>query len=293
MILPDFVLSSRINQIWTESGLDSKTQCLNKNYFKNYPYDVKYVYNSRGFRDNEWPTSGLNQSIWCVGDSFTVGIGAPANHTWPYILKSVTKTNTINVSLDGASNDWIARKTCRIIDVIAPKHIVIHWSYFHRYEIDNCNLTDEQRRGGLTNDLSIEGQFANLKKNLLLVETEKKETNIIHSFIPDASPILWPYMFTNKWKIIKGPDWPKSIPMTLDEFNQLPLFVRLEVKNFNSMIMEKKFLNYFKYSDMFNDIIKNVKYIPQIERLDFARDCHHYDIKTATKLVDDICQFLY
>jgi hypothetical protein len=100
-------------------------------------------------------------------------------------------------------------------------------------------------------------------------------------------------MFTNIWNTIKGSDWPESIPTTLNEFNQIPLFVQLEIKKFKSKITEEKILDYIKYADMFNDIIQNVEYIPQVEQLDFARDCYHYDIKTATKLVDDICQFLY
>lgn len=288
MILPDFVLPTRINKIWTESGIDSKTKCFNKDHFTNYPYVVEYVYNSRGFRDNEWPADNLNESIWCIGDSFTVGIGSAISHTWPYILKTVTKTNTINVSLDGASNDWIARKTLRILDEIRPKHIIIHWSYFHRYEIADYTLTDEQRRAGFTNDLSIHGQFANFKKNLLLVETGKKETNIIHSFVPDASPILWPHTFKNKWETIKGTDWPDT-PSTLKEFNLLPLGVQKEIDHFD---MTQLFLDYLQNSYMYS-ILENVQYIPQTERLDFARDYHHYDLKTATKLVDDICKFLY
>ena len=57
MILPDFILHSRVNARWDYSGMDSIKDCFNKKHFKNYPHTVKYVYNSRGFRDAEWPES--------------------------------------------------------------------------------------------------------------------------------------------------------------------------------------------------------------------------------------------
>ena len=73
MILPDLILTSRQNQVWAESGIDSLKNCVNKQHFKSYPHPVEYQYNSRGFRDDTWP-SNLEESIWCIGDSFTVGI---------------------------------------------------------------------------------------------------------------------------------------------------------------------------------------------------------------------------
>jgi hypothetical protein len=36
--------------------------------------------------------------------------------------------------MDGASNNWIARKAQQIIDTIGPKFLVAHWSYISRRE---------------------------------------------------------------------------------------------------------------------------------------------------------------
>ena len=41
-------------------------------YF-NYPYKVNYKFNSRGFRDNEWPNN-LNDRVWCIGDSAVINL---------------------------------------------------------------------------------------------------------------------------------------------------------------------------------------------------------------------------
>jgi hypothetical protein len=137
MILPDFILSGRVNQRWQYSGIDSLEQCLDPSWFKQYPHNVEYVYNSRGFRDQEWPDSveELSNCVWCIGDSFTVGIGSPVEHTWPYLLQQSSEQRTINVSLDGASNNWIAKKILSLLQTVAPKVIAIHWSFFHRREL--------------------------------------------------------------------------------------------------------------------------------------------------------------
>jgi len=116
VILQDLVLQSRVNFKSDVSGLDSLELCLNKDHFRNYPHHVEYVHNSRGFRDNEWPESAdeLKNAIWCVGDSFTVGLGSPRQFTWPQVLAAVTGRRCINISMDGASNAWISRRAQQI-----------------------------------------------------------------------------------------------------------------------------------------------------------------------------------
>ena len=182
VILPEFVLSSRVDQHWNYSGIDSIQQCFDIEHFKTYPHKISYDYNSRGFRDEEWPDD-LSNAIWCFGDSFTVGIGCPREHTWTYLLKKQTNRPTINVSMDGASNQWIARKCLAIIQEINPKTIVIQWSYTHRRESNNITLSDEDRR--LPN---IKTTVADDIKDTIdcIGRLEKAKTGrVIHSFIPE------------------------------------------------------------------------------------------------------------
>ena len=73
--------------------------------------------------------------IWCVGDSFTVGLGSPLEHTWPYMLQQRLRRRVINVSMDGASNNWIARIGSAILTEFPLADIVIHWSFLHRREL--------------------------------------------------------------------------------------------------------------------------------------------------------------
>lgn len=283
MILHDCILQTRVNKIWNYSGIDSPSDCLDRKHFDNYPYLVDYRYNSRGFRDLEWPEmSVLVDSIWCVGDSFTVGIGAPYNHTWPAVLKSVSKKNTINVSMDGASNDWIARKTLSILDAVSPKNIVIQWSFFSRAESTITTLSDEDRRKQFNhNDISLRNQFDNFKKNFLLIESAKSKTNIIHSFVPKA--FLLPDI-KNIWNKLKGVNWPAHPPKTIQELNSLEYFIIDELFTFDDLENCKIYLEYCELLSTVNII--------NYTQIDWARDGFHYDFNTATKIVDEILPLL-
>lgn len=196
MILSDFYLNTRANQIWYESGIDSLSECIDKDYFKSYPYDVEYKFNSRGYRDEEWSDNlqDLKESIWCLGDSFTVGMGIPYDKMWTKVLERLTNKRTINVSLDGASNEWIVRKFVRLIEEVNPNNIVIHWSYFDRRESNDVSLSDEDRRIKLltVNDYEKNEHIKQLPihfKNLLSCVKKVEDANyagvVIHSIIHD------------------------------------------------------------------------------------------------------------
>jgi hypothetical protein len=176
-MLQDVVVHEKINFTATQIGLDSIKECKNLEWFNNYPYAITYNYNSRGFRDCEWPID-LKNSIWCIGDSFTLGLGVPYEHTWPYLLSTEVSQSVINVSLNGASNDWISRMSRLIKKEINPYAIIHQWSYIHRRELignvqswfDNNTTTEED----------VENFIKNIKSTV--------DDNNIHSFVPLFEP---------------------------------------------------------------------------------------------------------
>lgn len=278
MILPNFILHSRKNKSWNESGIDSFNECRDREHVKTSPHPVIYQYNSRGFRDTEWPSTieELQDCIWCVGDSFTVGVGSPLEHTWVNILQNKTRQRCINISLDGASNKWIARKVIEILKIIKPKLIVIQWSYIHRDELNDNILSDEDRRMYILENNNInELKIANFKL-IQNVESFKDQCKIIHSFIPDAT-LLDHAHNDDLWEAVKGNSWP-VLPSTLDEFNCLDKNIVNELKDFNVYDVL-----YFYYQ-----LTDRIMYVPEIVRLDLARDAHHYDVITATNFVDQV-----
>lgn len=124
------------------SDFYSPDEPSNPNFLPDYPYPVSYNFNSRGYRDNEWPDD-LQNVVWCVGDSATVGIGVPFEHSWPSVLSRQIEAKCINISMRGASNQWIARQIYDLIDSAVAKILVIQWSYLHRRERSLTATIDE------------------------------------------------------------------------------------------------------------------------------------------------------
>jgi hypothetical protein len=126
----------------TTSGIDSLDKCLNRQHYLSYNKRISYRYNSRGFRDDEWPDD-LSDVIWCVGDSFTVGIGQPFEETWPHLLQQKTGKRCLNVGENGCANDTIAMRIQEIYRLYNPKLIVVMWSYLSRRYVKNFKAVNE------------------------------------------------------------------------------------------------------------------------------------------------------
>jgi hypothetical protein len=205
MLLPELFLASRAGQVEHTSGLDSIKECSDKKHYRSYPYKVNYQFNSRGFRDREWPDD-VKSAIWCVGDSFTVGLGSPLDHTWTQQVESTCGQPTVNVSMDGASNDWIARQACNIIQTVQPRIMIIMWSYLHRREDPDPTLSDEERRiSSIRGATEFEDQtnFQNCIRSV-----GQSSTNILHFIIPYAYAAAHGVRPARDWL----PDYIKEVP---------------------------------------------------------------------------------
>ena len=161
----------------TTSGIDCLELAMDKEHFLNYPKKITYRYNSRGFRDNEWPED-LSNVIWCVGDSFTVGIGQPFEDTWPQVLGSKLNRTCLNIGEQGCSNDTIALRIKEIYKLYNPTLIVVMWSYLSRRRINGVNRDHDK------NDFGMERDLANFSKNFKKVN--ELPTTFVNLTIPYA-----------------------------------------------------------------------------------------------------------
>ena len=284
IILPDFVLPSRMQQTWNTSGMDSSERCRDKKHFESYGHPVVYQYNSRGYRDNEWPVSiqELKHGIWCLGDSFTVGIGSPLEHTWCNMLQQATNTRTINVSMDGASNNWIARKAIRVLQEISPQHMIIHWSYVWRREYDIASALDD-----LWNEFyshirdpswpKCQRQHLHKLPPSIKEEIKNKHGGWVDDFASDDNRLLHHISSTD----------PEDIE------NTLSCIAQLAVCNHDTQIIHS-FIPDFVRSSYKGQVEATVRglVIPELVRLDLARDGHHYDRLTSQYFVDQISMLL-
>ena len=293
MILPDFVLLSRQNQVWSESGLDSLASCLNVKHFKSYPHQVEYRYNSRGFRDAEWPEdiNQLKNAIWCVGDSFTVGVGAPVEHTWPYILQKRLGIRTINVSMDGASNTWISRKSKDILQTINPKTLIIHWSFLNRREISDHEIWNTHA------DESIQEVYR------MFCEPDWPTCNTMQEFANLPAHIQEKIL--SRWSKPCYTDEDRrrtDLESTLEQdLQNLVSCITDTVKNNkNSRIVHSfipEFAQHTKSSDLQGIIDQlsadlGIEIIKYFFKRDRARDYHHYDLITTNYFVDQLLESL-
>jgi hypothetical protein len=189
-VLTEFVLTSTANLFEVTCGIDTLEHCKDDVHYRAYAKNIIYAYNKCGYRDEEWPTE-LNNNIWCVGDSFTSGLGQPQDETWAKLVEKHVGERTINVSMNGASNDWIARRVQAIIDNFSPSIILIQWSYCHRRENKDVTLTDESRRIHFVDPIGVREKFADMQQldklnciaNILNIKSQES-TQVVHSFVP-------------------------------------------------------------------------------------------------------------
>jgi hypothetical protein len=265
-LLPELYLPSRTNAHWHESGIDSLELCLDRAHFLSFPHKVEYQYNSRGFRDAEWPND-LSNVIWCVGDSFTVGIGSPREHTWSYVLQQRTGRRTINVSMDGASNNWIARSSVAILKQFPAATMAVHWSFLHRRELDWEPI--------------LESKFRNF-----------------YNAVRDP---IWPDC--NSWQDIeKLPEYIKSEILNVHRWTDHVVYGDERLTQHKQTTVNEDIINTQQcIAHLPNHVVHtaipnwapsrkklNFNNVIQTQQLDYARDRYHYDILTSNALVDKI-----
>lgn len=261
--------------------MDSLQECVDKDHFRSYPHDVDYNYNSRGFRDSEWPQSlsELKNAIWCVGDSFTVGLGSPYEFIWPQVLSAATGRRCINVSMDGASNAWISRRAQQIIHEVNPTHMVVLWSYIHRRELSDINLSDEARRLQFEKYNLGSDDLTNFINCYINLKNCTATTSIFNGIIPLSGIADFDYM-AQSWHNIKDSLWPEFIPTTRVGFNELPDHIKQETTDtFSNNELESWFIK--------NNFCKHNQLI-ELSNLDYARDYHHFDCVTSKFFVKQI-----
>ena len=289
MKLPDLVLPSRVNQTWQYSGMDSPELCANLEHFQRYPHHITYQYNSRGFRDSEWPHD-FDSAIWCIGDSFTVGLGLPQDHTWPHQLSKKLQQSTINISMDGASNQWIARRVQDIMSDVAPQSIIIQWSYLHRREATVAQV-QEQQLLNLYADIKDTDwpHITSLKDFDSLPSAVQNEVNMTPCRkeylefwfqVSDESRRLHHATTTNQ----------QDIDCTLDCIKQVQQHscrvIHTFVPNFGTADLDLNREFFSKLDEM------KVRYLPEIQPNDSARDGHHYGIATVDYLTDQLVEIV-
>ena len=129
----------RANYCNTTSGIDHpiKSKSTNEDWHEYSIQDFDYKFNSWGFRGPEYEQFVGKSVNICLGDSFTVNVGGPIEHSWCSQLAQHFDIPTINLGMDGAGNDAIKlvyNRACNLFDV---QHTFVMYSYLHRRLVNN------------------------------------------------------------------------------------------------------------------------------------------------------------
>ena len=305
-MLINVALPSRAGERRRESGIDSYVlvNIEHIDHFRNFPYDVEYVFNCRGFRDLEWPEDqDLKDCVWCVGDSFTVGIGSPFDHAWPQVLQRRAEKRTVNVAMDGASNEWIAMMATEILVGVCPKHMVIMWSYLHRRMNRNSGIGNARRDNWLTqgadnfwksfyNSLRLPHwpEAPSLKDFAQLPEYIRRDLRDIHgnNWLQISSDLFEARISDDldrriHAELTRNQDDVKNIKQCLDKVRS----VQSDTNIIHAMIPQFAPELYVpQVLDLLNQAGPCVEYLSH--PLDWARDHHHFDIDTSEHIVDQL-----
>ena len=301
-LLPKFFWWSHRNFQGAQAYSDSIDHCVDATHFKNFAWPVSYSHNSRGYRDVEWPETmpELQQSIWCFGDSYTVGYGSPREHTWTFLLEQKLQRRCINISVNGISNEWIVRKIQDLVTQVVPKTIVVHWSFTHRREIKDFSLPKitneywkrfyEQVRAPDWPDTIDFQDFHSLAPYI------QKEIKEVH-----YTPGLDKFNFDDATTDVYDED--RASPHSDETVEQ-------DTENLMSCVNDVEHLAVLHNIHLIHSFIPQfapkkqepvimaamrdlgVKFVPVFPRLDLARDGFHYDIKTSQYLVNKITQLM-
>lgn len=265
--LPELYLSTTANKHWQESGPDSLESCLDHEHYLSFPHRVDYHYNSRGFRDAEWPND-LSDVIWCIGDSFTVGLGSPVEHLWPTILQNRAGHRTINVSMVGASNNWISRIGVAILKQFPQAKLVVHWSFIHRREADISTILNER--------------FLNFYKSVKDVSWPDCKDFQDFSNLPDWIQTEITQVHDHNWsKTVLAED--RRLPYIHSTTEEDIINTQLCIQQLHGNVVHSAIPNWAPPN---TDL--NYSNIIPTEQLDYARDKFHYDIITSNALVDKL-----
>ena len=186
--------------------------------------------------------------------------------------------------MEGASNNWIARRAVDIIEQVSPSTMVIMWSFLHRRESSDSTLNDEERRLDFDVFQTDEDDVNNLINCCdKVLDASTNKTNVIFSIIPN---VVFSRLDAG-WNNFKDESWPSNAPVTWKEFDSLDLYIQQEIQS-----MHKEWYRMFLQIQYMQKNFPLLDSIIDIEQKDLARDGFHFDIQHSTELVKHILPLL-
>ena len=182
LLLKSIIIPFYVNVQCNELGHDSKEHCFDSTHYKKFG-PVSYQFNELGYRTCSTSQFTGNE-ILAIGDSFTLGLGVNIGQRWTEYLESNINYPVLNFSLNGASNDWIARRTKELLEHFTPRAVILHYSFSHRREHHDITWHDNERTLCDPGPTDAEN-FDNWRENFNKINQCCGDIPVVHSFIPN------------------------------------------------------------------------------------------------------------
>ncbi len=250
---------------------DSPERCsLGEEYWHAYPENsYTYNFNSWGWRDCDFlqyikENTDIKVNI-CIGDSFTMNIGGPAEHSWPYLLSKKLSTPTINIGVDCLTLLHYQNVVTKFKKLLNVDRVFLLYNLYDNLDITNRIITVQEIQ-----------QKVKLLKN--------------HCRIPGA---YW--QFDPPWTIFKD-----ELPYLYEHFPGAHNYMRnvnLDWKNINyqlamtSQVLANEYqkiagVNWVNYSKFIELLIVDPKYLfSQFHNSDDQRLIREYLNEYVSKLL--------
>lgn len=195
------------------------------------PQDIKYKFNSNGYRCPEFDSPKKKARSCFYGCSMMEGYGLPEELTLPMQFAKKTDTEAFNLAKASASNDYISRMILQTTPILNPDVVVVLWTYTTRRElyteeghevkwIKNWRLRGEYERSGDESFMEAAEALCNVDNN---INNFVKNYNVVKYFLESKKiPWMWglvnvqsmfnimPHLDTNDLEICCGFDLSKE-----------------------------------------------------------------------------------
>jgi hypothetical protein len=116
-------------------GSDRPESCVfGTDYWNNYPVnDYRYTYNSWGLRSHlNYEDLYGREVVMCIGDSATVNIGGPMEHSWPFFLSEKFDIPVLNFGIDALCYYHYADLVTKAREFFKVQHVFVLYNLLER-----------------------------------------------------------------------------------------------------------------------------------------------------------------